>query len=249
MPYGMKPIFWFLPLLAAFGIGVLLFTPNKPRRYIYGALIWLLWATFYVLVLDPLHTYTPVTPPVRIGEGFSIGLVVLGFALAIRSWKADDVIVYVAWALSLSFMIAWLVSTVIVALTLGFGMTPQLQGAILSQAALAGVFCGLSAYRSRRSVVPHTGSTALGFALGTICAFLLGYGGGRISITMFRALWLSHGRQMRVATGLAILAAGWAVGAWIIAFFDRRSRTQFGLAASLIGGTAIIAVFLFVLDG
>jgi hypothetical protein len=98
-------------------------------------------------------------------------------------------------------------------------------------------------------VLHGRGSTPSGFVLGTICAFVLAYAGGAFSIRTFNSLWWSHAEMMNVATGLTVLAAGWAVGIGTLALGGRRSPIQFPFAVGLIGGTTFLAVFMFGLAG
>jgi hypothetical protein len=205
----------------------------------------------------------------------SLGVLVLG--LALRAWARfavggrPDAFVQTAWSLSLSLIIAWLCVLAIGIFTFGYGLSGGVVITVLGLGLVGGLLYSVSAFGRIQSRASTPGaannppseeavsagdedarsrgavSGLLGFAVGTILAFLLTLvAAGAASPFRGPVLGVSELGTTRyardqtpvnVVTGLCILVAGWAAG-----LLMRRHPALRGMAAGLIAGATVLGV-------
>jgi hypothetical protein len=160
-----------------------------------------------------------------IASRLSVGLLVLGLILRGANWisrpREPDLLVSVAWSVSLSLVIAWLCIVAIVAFTCGYGATDSVIATILAFGTVAGLIYGIATSwhcrsrstttaaltgrviqessqtgtttitTARRVQAPRIGSGLFWFTIGIVSACCLTMAGGWLA-SFFRGPIVGH---------------------------------------------------------
>ncbi|NQT38301.1 MAG: hypothetical protein HQ581_12465 [Planctomycetes bacterium] len=197
----------------------------------------------------------------------SVGLLVLGLVVRGISWvghpKQPDLLVSVAWSISLSLVLAWCCILVIIAGTAGYGATEGVISKVLVVGMAVGLFYGITAYESsvhgssKVGTVParlsgqvdvsKIGSGLFWFTIGIVFAGCVTMAGGwlasffrgpKAGITGFGTTRYARDQTcVDIVAGLGILAVGWILGIALLRF-----RTRRALSIGLIAGTTILGI-------